>query len=325
MVNKFVVGSLLIALTVVASGCANEKAASTEKTTPTEKTAAGATKNTNNTKYATDTKNGGYPNGNILADVEWVDKNKDKIVILDARSKDYDKGHIPGAISLSTSAVTDPKGTVEGDPYPSEKLTEIFQAAGVNKESTVVIYDDGTALNASRIYYILEYFGHADLKILNGGYPGWLVANKAVQTDKPTPAKGNFVAKLNSQIVCSLNDLKTNLDSKDFVYLDVRSAKEYTGEDLRAKNGGHIPGAVNIEWNQAIKADNGVSTFKSYDELKALFGNLDPNKTIVPYCQTNVRGAHTYFTLKLLGFKNVRPYEGAWAEYGNVEGVKIQK
>jgi thiosulfate/3-mercaptopyruvate sulfurtransferase len=268
----------------------------------------------------------GYTNGKLLVDVAWVASNKDKIRIIDARSKGFAEGHIPSATSFNINTLNDPKSSIQGFLLSAEGITPVFQNAGINQNDTIVIYDEGNALSASRLFYALEYYGHKKVKILNGGYAGWLVAGKEISTDKPQVKKGDFVATPIANLTCSLEDVKKSQTDNKFLYLDARSEKEYTGEDLRAKNGGHIPGAVNIEWNQAIKTnDAGVSVFKSLAELYTVYGKLDITKTIIPYCQTNVRGAHSYFTLRLMGFQDVRPYEGSWAEYGNVENVKIDQ
>ncbi len=268
----------------------------------------------------------GYPNGEILVDAVWLSSNKDKVILIDARSKGYEEGHIAGALSFDTSSLNDPNSTVEGFLLNAEKITPVFQNVGIQKDSEIVIYDAGNALSASRVFYALEYYGHKNVKVLNGGYAAWLAAGNDNSLEVPTVTQGDFVAEAIAGLTCTLDEVNKSLEDNKFLYLDARTEKEYTGEDVRAKNGGHIPGAINIEWNQAItENDAGIPVFKSFEELDTLYGNLDKSKTIIPYCQTNVRGAHSYFTLRLIGFQDVRPYEGSWAEYGNADNVKIEK
>jgi thiosulfate/3-mercaptopyruvate sulfurtransferase len=268
----------------------------------------------------------GYPNGDLLVDATWLEANKDKVLLIDARTKGYEEGHIPGAINIIPSTLNDETAPVEGFLASAEKITPVFQNIGINEASNIVVYDDGNSLWSSRVFYALEYYGHKKVKILNGGYAGWLAADKEISIDAPIVTKGTFVAQPIAGLACTIEDVEKSLEDNKFLYLDARSEKEYTGEDVRAANGGHIPGALNIEWNQAIEENAaGIPVFKSVEELGALYSSLDKSKTIIPYCQTNVRGAHSYFTLRLLGFQDVRPYEGSWAEYGNAENVQIEK
>lgn len=272
-----------------------------------------------------------YPNAQLLVDVKWVEEHlKDsKVKIIDARSKGYEQGHIPGAVSVSSGLLKDSKNQTIAS---KETVTELFQKAGVNSDSTVLVYDDGGAGNAAtRVFYALEYYGLKDkVKVLNGGYLAWTTAGKDVSTDAPTVAKGNFTAQPNDKLITTKAQLLT-ADLAQCTLLDTRSAKEYSGEDLRGnKNGGHVKGAINTEWSEAIDQSpaDGVPKFKSYKDLSDIYtkaGITDKEKTIIPYCQTNIRGAHSYFTLRLLGFKDIRPYEGSMAEWANSDDAPLVK
>ncbi len=268
-----------------------------------------------------------YPNAQLLTDVEWVEAHaKDSgVVIVDVRSKGYEQGHIPGAVSLSSGQLKDSKNNTI---VAEDKFQELFQNAGVNSDTTVVLYDDGNSLSAGRVFYALEYYGHKDkVKVVNGGYAAWNAAAKEVSTDAPAVTKGNFVAVANDELLTTKEEIKT-MDLESCVLLDVRSAKEYSGEDLRGnQKGGHIASAVNKEWNESLNMDtpDGVPKFKDYKELQEAYSaiGVDKDKTIVPYCQTNVRGAQSYFTLRLLGYNDVRPYEGSFAEWGNAADTEV--
>lgn len=272
-----------------------------------------------------------YPNSQLLADVKWVEDNiKDgKVKIIDARSKGYEQGHIPGAVSVSSGLLKDSKNNTI---ISKEAFTELFQKAGINSDSTVLVYDEGGAGNgATRIFYGLEYYGLKDkVKILNGGYLAWTTAGKEISTDTPTVAKGSFAAQPNDKLITTKAQL-LSANLAQCTLLDTRSSKEYTGEDLRGnKNGGHVNGAINTEWSEAIDQNptDGVPKFKTYQDLNAIYtkaGVTDKEKTIIPYCQTNIRGAHSYFTLRLLGFKDVRPYEGSMAEWANSDDAPLVK
>lgn len=272
-----------------------------------------------------------YPNAQLLADAQWLNENlnDENLFIIDARTEGYDKGHISGAISLSPGKLADPNNEIEGFILKEDDFTAVLQSAGLNKNSKVLVYDDGEALKAARIFYALEYYGLKDqIRVLHGGYPAWSHTGYAVTTEVEEITPGNFVAIANENLISTREDIEENFHSDDVVILDVRSEAEYKGIDLRNnKKGGHIPGAVNLEWTEAIiKDENGLNQFRDYEDLKSKFEQIGvvKNKTIVPYCQTNGRGSNTYFTLRLLGYSDIRSYEGSWAEWGNAEGTEIE-
>jgi len=271
-----------------------------------------------------------YPNAQLIADVKWVESNaKDaKVKIIDARSKGYEQGHIPGAISINSGLLKDSKNN---SIISKEAFTELVQKAGINSDSTIVVYDEASGNGATRVFYALEYYGLKDkVKILNGGYAAWTAAGKEVSTDVPAVTKGNFAPQPNDKLITTKAQL-LSADLAQCTVLDTRSAKEYSGEDLRGnKNGGHVKGAVNTEWSEAIDQTpaDGVPKFKSYKDLNDIYtkaGVTDKEKTIIPYCQTNIRGAHSYFTLRLLGFQDIRPYEGSMAEWANADDTTLVK
>lgn len=266
-----------------------------------------------------------FENGHLLVETDWLDEQGDDVVIVDVRREGYDSGHIPGAHSVTPDQLSDPDNPVDGVLPPEEGFEELMQSIGVNEDTTVVAYDDGDSLWASRLFYALELYGHEDVRILNGGFTAWLSDELEVSTEAPEAEAGNFMAQLNPELQSSQEDVEANRDNESAVFLDARSADEYSGEDVRAERGGHIPGASHLEWSDAVSED-GVPYFKDADALEEQFASagVDRDKTIIPYCQTNVRGAHSYFSLRLLGFDDVKPYEGSWAEYGNDPDAEIE-
>lgn len=272
----------------------------------------------------------GYANGDLLVEADWVKEHKDddNIQFVDMRGEGFEAGHIPGAVNMSWGDLTRKDYEVDGFLADTKTFTESMQNIGINDDSTVVIYDGGNSLGAARLFYALEYFGHKDVKILNGGYSAWLNAGNEVATGEANPTKGNFQASVNKDLQSSQEEVKNNLKSDDVVLLDTRSDAEHTGEKVRAERGGHIPGSVHLEWKDSItQNEDGVSVFKSNEELLKQFegAGIVKDKKVVPYCQTNVRGAHTYFTLRLLGYEKVSPYEGSWAQWGNTADAPIEK
>lgn len=272
-----------------------------------------------------------YPNAHLLADVAWLEEHIDDsgLVVIDARSKGYEEGHIPGAVQLSSGKINDAENEIDGFLLAEEPFGELVRTLGVNQDSTIVVYDDGNALSATRIFYALEYYGLVDqVKVLNGGYPAWLTAGLDISLEPAQPEVGNFVAKANEKLVTTKDEVIEQLDNESVVILDTRSEDEFTGADKRNnKHGGHIPGAVHREWTAAItQGEDGLQRFLSVEDLKQNFESIGvaPDKTVITYCQTNVRGAHSYFALRLLGYDDVRPYEGSWAEWGNLDDTPIE-
>ncbi|MCP8616265.1 sulfurtransferase [Salirhabdus salicampi] len=270
-----------------------------------------------------------YPNAELLVDTEWVveNLNDENVHFVDMRAEGYEGGHIPGAANITWPEIADPDNEFDGVLLPPEGFATKMQEIGINVNDTIVIYDDGSSLSAARLFYALEYYGHQDVKIYNGGFTAWLHSGNDVSTETPEIVVGDFEPTANEDLACDIGGIKEAIEDENIVILDTRSEGEYNGEDVRAERGGHVPNAVHIEWSEAITEVDGVPTFKSFEDLTELYESkgVTKDKTVIPYCQTNVRGAHTYFTLRLLGYDSIMPYEGSWAEYGNTPEAKIEK
>ena len=184
-------------------------------------------------------------------------------------------------------------------------------------------------------FWVLKYYGYKDVRLINGGRKKWLQEDRALTKDVPTYSKGNFAAnEPDSNIRVFLDEVKRAVSAPELKMVDVRSPKEFTGEILappeypteHAQRGGHIPGAVNIPWAQAVNDSDG--TFKSTDELKQLYESkgITPDKEIIAYCRIGERSSHTWFVLKyLLGYPKVKNYDGSWTEWGNMIANPIEK
>jgi thiosulfate/3-mercaptopyruvate sulfurtransferase len=268
-----------------------------------------------------------YPNGHLLADLDWVECNRSRedVVLLDARGSGYEEGHIPEARPFDQGRLKDSSSR---SIVSAETFRDLMESAGIGDNSTVLVYDDGKGPAAARVLYVMEYFGFRDkVKLLNGGYAAWVAAGKPIDAVSPETVRGRLTnVCAQDGLITTKRDIQSGI--LDGILLDVRSAEEYEGENKRHnRHGGHIRGAVNLEWTEALDRDpaSGVFSFKSYPELLRSFQRLNvaADKTIVPYCQLNSRGAHTYFALRLLGFPDIRPYEGAWEEWGNAEDTEV--
>lgn len=269
-----------------------------------------------------------YPSGHLLVDVAWLQARlgDSGLRAVDMRApKAYASGHVPGAIHLP---LEETRGTVEEIPFqmpPVSALEARLGRAGIAREHVVVAYDDQGGLLASRLFLALEYLGHERVHVLNGGFQAWAAAGarvtRAVQNHPPQ----TYRARPRPDLLASKADVLAGLGRPDRVLVDARSPAEFRGQDVRAARGGHIPGARNVEWIENIRQDP-VPAWKSAQDLGMIYerAGVTPDKEVVTYCQTHLRSSHTYFTLRLLGFRHVKAYTGSWVEWGNDSALPVE-
>ena len=261
-----------------------------------------------------------YGNPQLLVDTQWLagHLNDPDLRIIDMRNspEEYAAGHIPGAVHLSVNQIRLALKESGFAMPPDYEIEERLGQLGITKETMVVIYDDQGGLNASRLFFTLEYAGHKKVALLNGGLTKWVAEERALSKTPVQVRSTVYQVQTETRRVAPATWIAANLGKPNLVLVDARSRAEFRGEDLRAKRGGHIPGAVNVEWTQNLAGDK---TFKSADELLALYerAGVTKDKTVVGYCQTMHRGSVTYFTLRLLGYTDVRGYDRSWNEWGN--------
>ena len=234
------------------------------------------------------------------------------VILADTRSfKEYSEGHIPGAIHLDLFAFHWIDTTKQGIENFNNQTQNLLSILGVTPKKKVIFYDSVSGMLAARGVWMLMYFSHQNVSMLDGGITKWQKENFPLET-KPNAFKpSKFSGKINSEIISGFEHIQENLDNVKI--LDARSTGEYDGSTIRAAQSGHIPNAINIDWNQNISDDG---TFKNDEELSQMY-DYPKDSEIVTYCQGAYRAANTFLVLKKLGFTNVRVYLGSWGEWGN--------
>jgi thiosulfate/3-mercaptopyruvate sulfurtransferase len=278
-----------------------------------------------------------YAHPEMLVETDWVAAHlADPLVRIVESNEDYllyDTGHIPGAVKVDW--FTTLQDTVRRDFIDKTTFEQLCSQLGISPDTTVVFYGDRNNWFACYAFWLFEYYGHLKIRILNGGRIKWLKENRPLSMEFPKYPATDYQAKEPDLSVRAFREQVLAHVQKHGALVDVRSPGEYSGELLHMPNypqegamrGGHIPGARNIPWSQAINESNGV--FKTADELNELYqvtNNLKPDAETIAYCRIGERSSHTWFVLKyLLGFKNVRNYDGSWTEWGNLVGAPIEK
>jgi thiosulfate/3-mercaptopyruvate sulfurtransferase len=260
----------------------------------------------------------------ILVDATWLSRHLDDpgIRILDVRPREqYDEGHIPGAVSAPIDLFKTERDGVPAMVIAREDLEELLERLGVSNDSTVVAYERTFGHDSARLFWTLEYYGHEDARVLDGGFLAWEEAGLPVVRGEPEVSPARYRAEPHPERLATWHDVQERIERPGATILDVRSRQEYTGEEVRpgTARGGRVPGAVHVEWTDALTAEE-PRRMRAMAELQRLYSSagVTPDREVVTYCRTGQRAAHTYFTLRLLGFPRVRMYDGSWAEWSNI-------
>ncbi len=246
--------------------------------------------------------------------------------ILDVRTHDlYSLGHVPGAVNLDARKAFNPKNNYLLPPV--EQLQQLLREKGVNNGDLIVLYDQGENYFAARILWALDVMGHENNRLMDGGFERWQTAGMPVSdSDEPQLPQGNFVPSVQPHILASKFVARLAMDNPNLQLVDVRPAEEYTGTKNPSNNprSGHIPGAINLPWQQSLQHSLASGPFKPKSMLKAQYdGQLPKDKKIITYCQAGGHSAMTYFILRELGYQ-VAVYDGSWQEWSRDSSLPVQ-
>ena len=277
-----------------------------------------------------------YAHPDSLVSTEWVaehggDANV-RLVEVDVDTSAYEQGHIAGAVGWNwQSQLQQP---VQRDLATKEEIEQLLGGSGIGNDTTVILYGDNNNWFAAWAFWQLKYYGHGDVRLMNGGRVKWEAEGRPMTTESPSVTAVSYTASEGDQSIRAYRDQVLSLVNAGSISLvDVRSPAEFSGELLAppaapqegSQRGGHIPGASNIPWGQAVAEDG---TFKSADDLRALYRSqgIDGSRETIAYCRIGERSSHTWFVLtQLLGFEDVRNYDGSWTEWGSIVGAPIEK
>src|SRR5665809_10611 len=276
-----------------------------------------------------------FANPDVLVSTEWLESNLDSddiaIVEVDEDTTAYTKGHIPGAIAINWE--TELHDLPRREFVTSEQLGKLLGDKGIGSEQTIVLYSGNNNWFATYAYWLFQYRGADNLKLLDGGRKKWELESRLLSQDEPNRSATSFSLGAEHPELRIFRDEVTKRVESGGSWVDVRSPEEFRGELLapphlpqeQAQVPGHIPGAANITWSKTVNDDG---TFKSADELQKLYEaeGITSDKDVVTYCRIGERSSHSWFVLtELLGFSNVKNYDGSWTEYGSLVGVPIEK
>ena len=277
-----------------------------------------------------------YAHPESLVDTQWVtDHGSDdnvRLVEVDVDTMAYEQGHIAGAVSWNWKSQL--QENLSRDIIGRSEMEELLGQSGIGNGTTVILYGDNNNWFASWAFWQMKYYGHNDVRLMNGGRAKWVAEDRPVTTDVPSHAAQSYSAGAPDESIRAYREqVLSAVQGGNIALVDVRSPAEFSGELLApehlpqegSQRGGHIPGAANVPWATAVAEDG---TFKSADELAAIYGGkgVDGGKETIAYCRIGERSSHTWFVLsRLLGYENVRNYDGSWTEYGSIVRAPIER
>ena len=277
-----------------------------------------------------------YAHPESLASTQWVAEHGNdsnvRLIEVDVDTEAYGQGHIAGAVGWSWQSQL--QQTVRRDIINKDDMERLLGSSGIDNDTTIILYGDNNNWFAAWAFWQIKYYGHGDVRLMNGGRVKWVAEDRPLTTDVPNHGAKTYRASDGNESIRAYRDqVLAGVNAGNISLVDVRAPAEYSGELLAPANlpqegsqrGGHIPGAANIPWGQAVQEDG---TFKSADDLQALYGGrgIDGGRETIAYCRIGERSSHTWYVLtQLLGFGNVRNYDGSWTEWGSIVRAPIEK
>lgn len=262
----------------------------------------------------------------VLVDISWLARHQAdaNIIIVDARSEeDYIKEHISGAINIPVAQTFNPQHH-QDRVGNFQHIQQLFRKAGIKPEHTVIIYDDSSYIDAARVFWVFEVYGHRQVKLLNGGFPAWRNNTDLTHSSDPTVLPASlYIPAIDPQRLATRLSMRLAIDDVDKVIIDARSAEEYNGIGSIARRSGHIPTAISIPWQLNFVEVAGVTMLKKDAELRAMYDKLVQDKKVYAYCNKGKQSSLTYTILRQLGY-DVAHYDGSWFEWGNDETLPIE-
>jgi thiosulfate/3-mercaptopyruvate sulfurtransferase len=245
-------------------------------------------------------------------------------LLLDVRpAEQFAGGHLAGAVHLDLWGVS----LIDTSEAPLAAfmwmIGHLFSLRGVTPDRAVVVYESDSGIRAARVFWLLEYLGHPDVRVLDGGLNAWLSEGRPVTTESVAPTPSTWHGTPTPSTLATRDEVLARLGHAGTTLVDTRSDREHSGEIARARRGGAIPGAVHLEWTRNLGPDG---RFKSADELRSMYAGagVTPDRTVITYCQGGYRAAHAYLALRVLGYPDVRNYTGSWKEWGDRTDTPVE-
>jgi thiosulfate/3-mercaptopyruvate sulfurtransferase len=266
-----------------------------------------------------------YAHPEQLVETDWVAAHAGdaNVRIVDMRQTGFAEGHMPRAFYLSPVAIRDAQNPPTFLPTPAA-FEKMMANLGIDDRTRVVVYDERGGIYAARLWWILNYFGHSNVALVNGGWTKWKAEQRPVATDAMAAVDAKFTARPQPQWVATASDVVAAIDKPGVTIVDARTQAEIDGKDLRnIKRGGFVPSSVPVYWEDLLDAQK--KTFKPADELKKIYEDrgIVPSKEVIAYCQVGMRASVDLFALHLIGYDKLRNYYGAWEEWGNRDDLPL--
>ena len=268
-----------------------------------------------------------YAHPEQLVETGWVAAHAGdaNVRIVDMRQNGFAAGHVPGAVYVSPVAIRDAKSPPAFLPTPAA-FEELMATLGISDTTRVVVYDERGGIYAARLWWILNYFGHANVALMNGGWVKWAAEHRPAPTDTPAARNVRFTAKPQPRWIATAGNVVGAIGKPGVKIVDARTASEIEGKDLRnIKRGGFIPSSIPVYWEDLL--DHEQRTFRPADELKKIYEDrgIVPSQEVIAYCQVGMRASVDLFALHLIGYDKLRNYYGAWEEWGNRDDLPIAR